>query len=328
MSFLAAFSSNPYTDATLLDFFGILIQRLALFFTGTTLSLASDELQLAVLSCVAISGALVGSFLVLKRMTMLANSLSHTILLGIVIAFWISPGEDIYHNLPLFLVAAILTGFATSFITQFLTSTLRLQADASTGLTFTTLFALGILLVTLLTRNAHIGAEVVMGNVDALQQQDLTWAALIALINIAIIILFFKEYLITTFDQGLAQVLGFSPVIFGYLLMAQVSLTAVSGFRAVGVLMVLALLTAPPLTARLLTHHLKTLVLLACFIGILGACLGVALTRHVLSVYGIALSTGGITVCVLSIIFLSTALFKQISIRSWTSVDNCGQKWT
>lgn len=303
---------NPYTDTSFWQFFVVLAQRLWATVTGSLpSSLASDELQIAVLSLVAISGALIGPFLILRRMTMLANALSHTILLGIATAFLFSPSEDLYAHLPLFMGAAIVMGLATAFITEFFTSTLRLQADASTGITFTSLFALGIILVTVMTRNAHIGTEVVMGNVDALQFNDLYWAAIIATINLVITLLFFKEYTITTFDKALAASLGFSPVFFSYLLMTQVSITVVSGFRAVGVLMVLALLTAPALTARLFSHRLKPLILYACLIGVLSAFIGVALSRHMISVYGIALSTAGVTVCVLTVFLLIGAFIKS-----------------
>ncbi len=317
---LASYVPNPYSDTTFWEFFLVLFQRIGYFLMGKgELSLASDELQMAVLASVAISGALVGSFLVLKRMTMLANALSHTILLGIVLVFLINPSDDLYYNIPLFLVASVLVGAATAFLTEFLNSTLNLQVDASIGLTFTSLFALGIVLITVLTRNAHIGTEVVMGNVDALQREDLYWALGIALFNAIFIYLFFKEYLITTFDSGLAQVIGFSPALFSYLLMGQTSITVVSGFRAVGVLMVLALLTAPTLIARQLTHRFKRLILLACLIGILTALIGVALSRHLLSVYGIALSTGGVTVCVISAFYLITIILTRLYKQSYVS---------
>lgn len=309
---LSAYISNPYTEAHFGEFFIILVQRLWTFLFGSEqLALTSDELQIGVLASVGFSGALVGTFLVLKRMTMLANALSHTILLGIIAAFFFTSDGHSDYNLTVFLFAAVLTGFFTAFLTEFLTSTVRLQSDASTGLTFTTLFALGIILVTLLTRNAHIGAEVVMGNVDALQPQDFTIASLVAVVNLVLILLFYKELQMTTFDAGFAKVLGFSLPFFNYLLMAQVSITVVSGFRAVGVLMVLALLTAPVLTARLFCHKLKSLLFCSAAIGILTAFFGVALNRHLLSVHELALSTAGITVCI-SVGFFFLAAFIQL----------------
>lgn len=286
-------------------------------------SLASDEVQMIVLSLVAVSSAMVGTFLVLRRMTMLANSLSHTILLGIVLAFFLTKdhfiGSKGAYSEPIdmqtMLIASLLTGIATTFLTEFLTKTVRLQEDASTGLVFTTLFALGIILVTLLTRNAHVGTEVVMGNADALHIDDCAFIFLILFLNSCLFFLFFKEFKITTFDPGLSKALGISVVFYNYLLMAQVSLTAIGAFRAVGVLMLLSFITGPALTARLLTSHLNKMFLISILIGILASVLGVALSRHILSFYGVALSTGGIVVCLIFAIFLITVFFKQFLIK-------------
>lgn len=313
---------NPYFGADFFHFFSVLLHRLFGFITGNLGwdNLVSDEVQLIVLGGIGASGALVGTFLVLRKMTMLANGISHTILLGIVIAYFFSlrsigsfegHGTSAIH-LPTLLAAAILTGVATAFLTEFFTKTLRLQEDASTGLIFTFLFALGIVLVTVLTKSSHIGTEAVMGNVDALQREDCWLVFVILTINALLIALFFKEYQLTTFDPALAQALGFSTVGFNYLLMVQVSATIVGAFRAVGVLMVLAFITAPVLTARLLTHRLKTLLFVAIGYGVAASLIGVALARHFLSVYDLALSTGGIVVTVMGMLFLGTLAYTML----------------
>lgn len=271
--------------------------------------IAADEVQIIVLCCVAASAALAGTFLVLRKMTMLANSLSHTILLGIVIAFIVTRKSwfDGHHeelNIHAMLIASLVMGILTAFLTEFLTKTGRLQEDASTGIVFTSLFALGIILVTLLTRNAHIGTEAVMGNVDALHVDDCIFVGWILLINCVLMGLFYKEYKITTFDPGLAKTLGFSSVFFSYLLMIQASITIIGAFRAIGVLMILAFLTGPVLTARILTHDLKKMIALGVLIGCIESIVGVALSRHILSFYGVALSTGGIVVCMIALGFI------------------------
>src|SRR5262249_1502864 len=141
----------------------------------------------------------------------LANSLSHTILIGIVIAYLLTREGVVGHahiDIKWMLLASAIMGVVTAFLTQFLTNVAKLQEDASTGLVFTSLFALGIVLVTSLTRSAHIGTEVVMGNVDALQWDDIKLVAVIVLINIALFSIFFKEFKITTFDPGLANSFG------------------------------------------------------------------------------------------------------------------------
>jgi manganese/zinc/iron transport system permease protein len=315
---------NPYSNTTFFGFFWELLLRLYAFMTGTLHwnDLVSDEIQMIVLICVASSAALVGTFLVLRKMTMLANSLSHTILLGIVLAFVFtqdgfleSAGQ--YHpiNIHVMLLTSLGVGIATAFLTEFLTKAARLQEDASTGIVFTSLFAMGIVLVTLLTRNAHVGTEVVMGNVDALHIDDIKLVFVILLLNMALILLFFKEYKITTFDPAMAKAVGISTLFFNYLLMVQVSATTIGAFRAVGVLMVLSFIVGPVLTARLLTHDLKKLLLLSIGIGCMASLLGVALTRHILTVYGVPLSTSGVVVCVIVLLFAGAVVASRLRLH-------------
>lgn len=318
---------NPYYGQNFWEFLVEFIHRMEWLLTGqlNIQDLVSDELQVLVLMGVAISSALVGTFLILRRMTMLANSLSHTILMGIVLAFFLtslSSHQEGAHSdhvapLPIMLLAALLVGLLTTFLTQFLTKTGKLQEDASTGLVFTSLFALGIILVTVLTRDAHIGTEAVMGNADALHSSDLFWVYIIVLCNLFLFIFFFKEFKLTTFDTNLAYALGFSPAFFNYLLMAQVSATSITSFRAVGVLLVLAFMTGPPLAARLLTHHLKTMLIGAMGLGSLCALVGVALTRHILTIYGTALSTSGVVVCTILVMYVCIIIF-SLNRDSWT----------
>lgn len=295
--------SNPYHGETFFGFIWVFIQRL---FSGQFSHLATDEIQIFVLAAVAISSALVGTFLVLRKMTMLANSLSHTILMGIVLAYFFSGS-----SMQALLIAAMVMGLVTTFLTEFLTKAGKLQEDASTGLVFTGLFAIGVVLVTILTRDAHIGTEAVMGNADALHRDDLFWVYVIVGVNLVLITLFFKEFQLTTFDPGLAYSLGFSPFLLNYLLMAQVSATTMTSFRAVGVILVLAFMTGPVLAARLLTHNLKTLLFLSALLGSVCSFIGVALARHFLTVYGMALSTSGLVVCTILVLYLAI-LFGKI----------------
>ncbi len=302
---------NPYSDQTFPGFFIELFWRFFAFLSGNLSfqELATDEIQLLVLMGIAASSALVGTYLILRKMTMLANSLSHTILIGIVGAFIMMQGES---DLQTMLMAAAGMGIVTSILTEILTKKIQLQEDASTGLVFTSLFAMGIILVTLFTRNAHIGVEAVMGNVDALQPDDCLFVAIILLINLLLVGLFYKEYLLITFDPQLAKALGFSTLFFNYLLITQVSITVVGAFRAVGVLMVLAFITGPALTARLLTHSLGRLLALAMAFGCLASLIGVALSRHILTAYGMALSTSGIVVCTLACQFVLVAYARKL----------------
>lgn len=314
MTFLAYI--NPYYKQDFLGFFLTLIQRFAAYCTGNleVESLVADELQMLVLVGVAISSSIVGTFLVLRKMTMLANSLSHTILLGIVLAYILTHSASDGHDhqgidIKAMMIAAVATGILTTFLTEFLTTVIRLQEDASTGLVFSTMFALGIILISMYTRNAHIGAEVVMGNVDALHIDDLKLVYTVVFLNIVVFTTFFKEFKITSFDTQLAKSLGISTVFFNYLLMVNVSATSIGAFRAVGVLMVLTFIVGPPLVARLLTNRLGKMLFISSAVGITASVAGVALSRHLLSIYYIPLSTAGLVVCVIAAFYVLALIF-------------------
>jgi manganese/zinc/iron transport system permease protein len=307
-----AMVANPYFGKNFFEFIWIFFQRMFELLMGKIgiTDLVSDEIQVLVLCFVGCASALVGTFLVLKKMTMLANSLSHTVLLGIVVAYVIMlpfiPKEETHaHALSLqtLLIAALTTGLITTLLTQMLTHLLHLQEDASTGLVFTTLFALGIVLVTVFTRNAHLGTEAIMGNVDALHVDDMKLIFWIALFDLAVVAIFFKEFKMTTFDASLANAQGFSSTIFNYLLMVLTSATVIGAFRAVGVLLVLAFLVGPVLSARLMTDRLMKMIFAAIGISIFGSLISVALSRHFLSVYHAPLSTAGLATTVLGVIY-------------------------
>lgn len=316
---------NPYYDTNVLEFLWTFLVRLGGMVTGSIrlVDLAADEVQIFCLIGIGFSSAIVGTFLMLRRMTMLANALSHTILLGIVLAYvmagsgYFAKPEGTALPITAMLFASLIMGLLTTFLTELFTKVMRLQEDASVGIVFTSLFALGVVAVTMLTRSTHLGLEAVMGNVDALYVGDLKLVYLIVLFNGLIVILFYKELKITTFDPALARTLGISTVFFNYLLMTQVSATAIGAFRAVGVLMLLTLITGPVLTARLFTKDLKTLIALSAVIGVVVSVVGVAISRHLLTVYGTALSTGGVVVCLLIVVYvLAIVLSRWRSRRS------------
>lgn len=274
--------------------------------TGVKLSLAQDELQLLTLMAAAISCALVGTFLIYRKMTMLANSLSHTLLFGLVIAFLLSSAEEITDlSLGSFVLASFISSILTASLTLFLTKTAHLQEDASIGVVFSTLFALGIVLVNIYSRNSHLSQEVVMGSVDALHWSDLRLTFFVLVVNTVLIALFYKELVATTFDPCYAALLGISTIAMNSLVVVLCSLTAVGAFRSVGVLMVLSFMTAPPLMARRFVAGLKPMLLLSCLIGCLASLVGVALSRHLFTVHHLALSTGGLVVTIMAFSFFS-----------------------
>ncbi len=286
--------------------------------------LAADEVQLITLVLLSISAAIVGPLLVIRKMTMVANAISHTVLLGVVGSFLIlhfffgRPFSELLEiDLKLLVLAALIASLLTMVCIDFFHHTLKLGKDASIGLVFTSLFSLGILLVTIFTKNMHIGAEIIMGNVDMIHRDDI-WIVLSLVIgNFFIFSLLYKEYLTTSFDPGFAKLIKISPLLFNYIIIFQTSITLVASFRAVGVVLILALLIVPPITARLFVTRLKSMIYASIFIGVIASFFAVAISRHILTVYQTPLSTSGLVVTILLLIWLGSLFFtkRQIGVR-------------
>lgn len=239
-------------------------------------------------SVVAASCGLIGTFLVLRRMALMSDAISHAILFGIVVMFFVV--ESI--TSPWLVIAAALTGLLTVLLVELITSTRLVKEDAAIGLVFPLLFSLGVILISRYAANVHLDVDAVLLGELAFAPFDrlviggldvgprALWLALgVGGLNLLAILLFYKELKLATFDAGLAAALGFSPVVIHYGLMSLVSLTAVSSFEAVGSVLVVALMIAPPAAAYLLTDRLPVMLALSALIGVASAVTGFFLAR-------------------------------------------------
>jgi manganese/zinc/iron transport system permease protein len=239
-------------------------------------------------STVAGSCALVGTFLILRRMSLMSDAISHAILLGIVLMFFFTESMA---SLPM-IIAATLTGVLTVILVEALYRTGLVKEDAAIGIVFPALFALGVILISRYASNIHLDTDAVLlgelafapfdrfvvSGVD-LGPRGLWLAGGIGLLNLAFIVVFYKELKVATFDAGLAAALGFSPLVIHYALMTLVSLTAVGSFEAVGSVLVVALMIAPPAAAYLLTDRLPLMLGLGVALGVVSAVSGYWLAR-------------------------------------------------
>jgi manganese/zinc/iron transport system permease protein len=230
--------------------------------------------------------SLVGSFLVLRRMAMLGDAISHAVLPGIALAFLVSGSRS---SLPMFIGAAVL-GVVTALLVQWLQRTARVQSDAAIGVTFTGLFALGVILISRYASNVDLDTDCVLYGVIELSPLDTMvwngydigprafWQMLaITLVVVAGVTLFWKELKLSSFDPELATSLGINASAVHLFLMALVSLATVGSFEPVGAILVVAMLVVPPATAYLLTHDLKTMVALSVGLGVASSIGGYAL---------------------------------------------------
>ena len=228
-------------------------------------------------SLVAVCCALVGTFLVLKGMAMVGDAISHAVLPGIALAFLLTGSRDM---LPM-LIGAGAIGMFSAFLIETLHRRGGLQADASIGVTFTWLFALGVLLITMFAGNVDLDQDCVLYGEIAYVPLDIwtqggvdmgpraVWMMGGVLAAVALVVTIgYKELKLTTFDPQFAAALGLMPLLWHYVLMGCVSLTTVAAFESVGAIIVVALFVVPPATAYLFTHRLSRMLLLSCALGI------------------------------------------------------------
>lgn len=308
---------------------------------------------------IATSGALLGTFLLLRGMALTSDAISHTVLLGIVVAFLLMTGvfnmePDI--SSPWLIIGAAAAGVGTVVLTELIYRSGLVKQDAALGLAFPLLFAIAIILVSRFAEDAHIDEDAVMvgeigiawantnshciencitvtitpeddranltrqctncvelgisprddgaefreictncgtfspgqawqaGLLDeepilVFWPKSITVTALMALLTIGFVALFYKELKLASFDQALAKALGFHPGVLHYVLMVLVSLVAVGAFDAVGSILVIAFFIIPPAAAYLLTDRLSLMLILSAIIGSAGAFFGYDLAR-------------------------------------------------
>lgn len=264
---------------------------------------------------IAASCGLLGSFLILRKMAMMGDAISHAVLPGIVIAFLISGSRD---NLPI-LMGASLFGVFTTVLIELLYRKAKLNEDASIGVSFTFLFAVGVILVSYFTDQVDLDQDCVLyGEIAYVPLDLMTWNGTnigprplwIASGLLVVILLFlwkgYKGMYITTFNPDYAASLGISTVFWHYALMSLVSLTTVISFESVGAILVVALLVVPPAAAYLFSNEFKKLLVLTVLFGIISAAGG-----YYLAVWVDGSIAGGMTI-VSGAIFLIAFIQSQI----------------
>lgn len=261
---------------------------------------------------VGITCSIAGVFLVLRKMSMIADAISHTVLFGIVMSFMITQTlTGVY-----MFIGAALAGLLTAFLVQYLRSS-GIQEDAAIGIIFTTLFAISVLLITIFAGNVHLDVEhVLMGEIAFVPWERFTlfgmempkavWMLGCALLfNTLILAVFYKEFKLSTFDPVYAASIGIPIVFMHYLFMLMISFTTVSAFDSVGAILVIAMLIGPAATAYLISRSLKQMFGFAISFGISGAVLGYYVAKW------FDTSIAGMMAVMIGVIFISV-LFIQL----------------
>jgi manganese/zinc/iron transport system permease protein len=233
-------------------------------------------------SLTSVACAIAGVFLVLRRMSLMSDAISHAVLPGIIVAFLLLKDR----TSPMLILGAALSGLLLVYLTELIYKTKLVKEDAAIGLVFPAMFSIGVILITQFLSSVHFHEHsVLVGdiNLSAINLIEVFGFKIpknipvllgLLVLNLSFIIVFFKELKITTFDPGLAAAFGFSPILMHYLFMGLISITAVASFDTAGSILVIALMIAPAASAYLLTDNLKFMFVIAAIIGVISSISG------------------------------------------------------
>lgn len=251
--------------------------------------------SLVVAVLVGLLCAVVGSYLMVQRLALLGDAISHSVLPGLAIAFML--GMNIF-------VGAFIAGILSTMAIAWIRTRSPIKEDAAMGIVFSAFFALGITLITLIQKDNKIDLNhFLFGNILGVTRQEVVDTALIAAFVLAVVVLLYKELLFYTFDPLGAKAVGLPVNLLNFGLMVLIALTIVASMKTVGVILVLSLLITPGATAYLLVKRLHQVMLLGAAIGVTSSISGMYLS------YAYNLPSGPAIVLVVSGLFVLAFLF-------------------
>lgn len=213
---------------------------------------------------IGIVAGVIGCFIILRGMSLMGDAISHAVLPGVAISYILGIN---------FFIGAIFFGLLASVLITYIKSNSLIKGDTAIGITFSSFLALGVILIGVANSSTDL-FHILFGNVLAVQSIDMYVTIGVAVLVIVVIILFFKELLLTSFDPLLAKAMGMKVQFYHYLLMILLTLVAVAAMQSVGTILIVALLITPAATAYLFTNRLKYMILLSAGLGGLSSVLG------------------------------------------------------
>lgn len=249
-----------------------------------------------------VSGA-VGCFIILRGMALMGDAISHAVLPGVALSYLLGIN---------FFIGAIFFGLLSSVIITFIKNNSTIKGDTAIGITFSSFLALGVILIGVANSSTDL-FHILFGNILAVQDLD-KWLTLgVSTLVLALILLFFKELLITSFDPTMAKASGMNVSFYHYLLMILLTLVSVTAMQSVGTILIVALLITPAATAYLYTNSLKRMMILSSTLGAISSVLGLFIG------YSFNIAAGSSIVLTSAVLFVGGFLTspKQDFIRKW-----------
>ncbi len=254
-----------------------------------------------------VSGA-VGCFIILRGMSLMGDAISHAVLPGVAISYILGIN---------FFVGAIIFGLLSSIIITFIKNNSIIKGDTAIGITFSSFLALGVILIGVANSSTDL-FHILFGNILAVQDIDKWLTIGVSGIVLIVIILFFKELLITSFDHLMARAIGMKVNLYHYLLMVLLTLVSVTAMQSVGTILIVAMLITPAATAYLYTNSLRKMIILSSSLGAVSSVLGLFIG------YSFNIAVGSSIVITSAIIFAISFLVspKQNFIKKKVKIDD------
>lgn len=277
--------------------------------------------SLYILIITSLACAVLGVFLVLRRLSMVSDAISHSVLLGIVIGYFVT--KDI--GSVLLIIGASLFGVLTTVCIELLIKSKRVTEDASVGIIFPLFFSIAVILITRYARNVHLDTEMVLiGEIILAPLHRINFLGLslpkalgqmvfVLLINTVFIAVFFRKLKISSFDPVYAGVAGIAGAGLYYVFMALVSFTAVSAFESVGAILTISFFISPAASAYLISKDLKITIFFAAVYAVVNSCIGYFLAvKFNVSMSGMCALVSGLTFMITIAVYPGGIITKMI----------------
>lgn len=242
---------------------------------------------------VGVLSGVIGSFIILRGMALMGDAISHAILPGVAISYIL--GISYFYG-------AVAMGLITALSIGFVSENSKVKSDTSIGIVFSAFFALGIILL-MKAQTAVDLSQILFGNVLSVRSADMWLTLGIGIIVLLVVFIFYKEFLITTFDPEMSRAYGLKTSLIHYLMMVLLTLVTVASLQTVGVILVVSMLITPAATAFLLTKKLKNMIFLSASFGAVSAIIGLYFS------FRFNLTTGPVIVLVATLFFMIAFFF-------------------
>jgi manganese transport system permease protein len=253
---------------------------------------------------VGIICGIVGCFIILRGMALMGDAISHAVLPGVAISYMLGVS---------FFFGAVITGVLTAIGIGYVSQNSRIKHDMAIGIMFTSMFAVGIVIITLMKSSADL-YHILFGNVLAVRMSDMWMTLGIGVLVIGLVVLFYKELLVSTFDPTMAQSYGLPNKWIHYALMVVLTMVTVASLQTVGIVLVVAMLIIPAATAYLLTNRLSVMIYLAAFFGIIASIFGLYFS------FTYNLASGATIVLVSAFLFAAAFFFSPSQGLIWKAL--------